>query len=235
MHIPHLHPWNLDYASAKKLQIELRSKLVFEDPPGEIHTIAGCDVSQILHSRHFFAAVVIMSYPDMELVEKKTAAGEIDFPYIPGLLSFREMPALLKAWSVIENIPDVILVDGQGTVHPRRMGLACHLGLWLNLPTIGCAKNLLCGEHMPVGENKGGYEEIRLEGEIIGAALRSRQGVKPVFVSPGNRITLQKSLEIVLSTCRYRLPEPLRAAHNLANQARREETYQNPVPTVDMH
>ncbi|MBL7191898.1 endonuclease V [bacterium] len=220
MNIPRLHSWKLDYESARLLQIELRSRLVLNSDLTKIETIAGCDVSQNMGTGLFFASAVIMDFNNFKVIEERTAAVEVDFPYIPGLLSFREMPALLKVWELVETIPDVIIVDGQGTIHPRRMGLACHLGLWLNLPTIGCAKKPLCGDFQMPSNERGSCELIRMNEEIIGAVLRTRSGVKPVFVSPGNLIDLDKSMEIVLQAGKYRLPEPIRAAHTAANRAR---------------
>ena len=184
----------------------------------EIKTVAGCDVSGEFRGKKFYAAVVVMSYPKMEIIEKAWADGEVNFPYVPGLLSFREMPVLLKAFAQLETCPDVIFCDGSGTIHPRKFGLACHLGLWLNLPVIGVAKNLLCGEYGEVGMNQGDWSLVILDEETVGGALRSRNGIKPIFVSPGNRISLEKAVEMTLAVCRnYRLPQPIRAAHREAN------------------
>ena len=144
----------------------------------------------------------------------ETAKAELHFPYVPGLLSFRELPLLSAVLEKLSVTPDLILVDGQGTCHPRRMGLACHLGLFTDRPTIGCAKSRLCGHHQPPGEKPGSSAEIVESGEIIGAALRTKAGVKSVYVSVGHRIDLKSAIEWVLKCCRgYRLPEPLRLAH----------------------
>ena len=179
-------------------------------------------MSSEFRSKRFFAAVVLLSYPDFTILEEAAAECMVDFPYIPGLLSFREMPALLEAWRKVEYRPDLIFCDGSGTIHPRRFGLACHLGLWLNIPTIGCAKNLLCGEYDEPGAQKGDWEIVCLEGEPVGAALRTRTGTKPMFISPGNLISLEQAVNYTLKASpKYRIPQPIRAAHNSANIARR--------------
>ena len=222
MQIPSLHTWNLDYQSACLLQTGLSARLDLKPRRLEPSIIAGCDVSSEFRSKRFFAAVVLLSYPDFTILEEAAAECMVDFPYIPGLLSFREMPALLEAWRKVEYRPDLIFCDGSGTIHPRRFGLACHLGLWLNIPTIGCAKNLLCGEYDEPGAQKGDWEIVCLEGEPVGAALRTRTGTKPMFISPGNLISLEQAVNYTLKASpKYRIPQPIRAAHNSANIARR--------------
>lgn len=221
MDIPDLHPWNLDYQSARSLQTELRNRLDLTYRPIELKIIAGCDVSSEWRGRRFYSAVVVQSFPDFEIIEEAAAESEAGFPYIPGLLSFREMPALLQAWRMIETRPDLIFCDGSGTIHPRGFGLACHLGLWLGIPTIGSAKNLLCGQRQPVGNQRGDWEPISVEGAVAGAAVRTREGVKPVYVSPGNLISLQQAVDFTIAASpRYRIPEPIRAAHQAANRVR---------------
>jgi len=164
-------------------------------------------------------AVVVLEFPGLETLEKKFFVSEVAFPYIPGLLSFREAPALLGALALVECEPDIILFDGQGIAHPRRMGIATHLGLLLEKPTIGCAKSLLIGEYLPPREGEGSYTLLKDKGEVIGAAVRTRKERKPVFVSPGDGIDLMTSIQIVLEcTGQHRLPEPLRQAHLLANE-----------------
>ena len=218
MNIFHLHKWDLDFTQAKALQHELQPKLNLNWQDNKIQTIAGCDVSGEFKGKRFYAAVVAMSYPELDFIEQASASGEISFPYVPGLLSFREMPVLLRAFEGLQTAPDVIFCDGSGTIHPRKFGLACHLGLWLNLPVIGVAKNLLCGEYYEVGNNKGDWSPVYYAGETVGAALRSRTGVRPIFISPGNHITIEKALEFTLQTCTaYRLPQSIRAAHHQAN------------------
>ncbi len=176
--------------------------------------IAGVDIAVGKAGEMATGAVVILSYPEMELVETEVAHGELNLPYIPGLLSFRESPLALAAFEKLTVTPDLILVDGQGIAHPRRMGLASHLGLFLNTPTIGCAKSLLCGTHQTPGTEPGSYTEVTDNGETIGAALRTKLGVKPVYVSIGHKIDLENAIHWVLQCCRgYRLPEPSRLAH----------------------
>lgn len=163
------------------------------------------------------AAVVVLHYPELTVAEVKVARGRLDFPYIPGLLSFREIPLLLTACAGLETTPDLIMVDGQGILHPRRLGLASHLGLLLDTPTIGCAKSLLCGRGETPDEAAGNYREVTDGDEVIGAALRTRSRVKPIYVSTGHRISLESAVDWVLKCCRgYRLPEPTRLAHQAA-------------------
>jgi deoxyribonuclease V len=160
------------------------------------------------------AAVVVLQYPELGLVETKVVQGKLDFPYIPGFLSFRESPITLAACEGLGVTPDLILVDGQGVAHPRRMGLASHLGLFLNTPTIGCAKSLLCGSHEEPGIEPGSYAEVVDRGETIGVALRTKLGAKPIYVSIGHKVDLPAAIHWVLECCRgYRLPEPTRLAH----------------------
>ena len=167
--------------------------------------------------------MVVLGFPRLEILEKKFFVCQVDFPYIPGLLSFREAPPLLGALAKIRREPDIILFDGQGIAHPRRMGIATHLGLFLEKPTIGCAKSLLVGKYLPPGGEQGSYSPLTDKGQVIGAVVRTRREKKPVFVSPGDRIDLMASIEIVLQcTGKYRLPEPLRQAHLLVKEIREE-------------
>jgi len=160
------------------------------------------------------AAVVVLSYPDLSLVELSVVTERLEFPYVPGLLSFREAPLLLAACEKLRMNPDIIMVDGQGMAHPRRLGLACHLGLFLNTPTIGCAKSRLCGRCQEPGNAPGDHSELVDREEVIGAVVRTRAGVKPVYVSVGHKIDLADAVNWVFHCCRgYRLPEPTRLAH----------------------
>jgi len=221
MEIDNIHSWDLNYSEAKNLQKELRVFLKSNFPKKEIRLVAGCDVSYVASSNVFTSAVVIMTYPDCNVLETATASVEVNFPYIPGLLSFREMPSLLESWRKVENVPDMVYCDGSGLIHPRKFGIACHLGLWINLPTIGCAKNLLCGETIMPDDEKASMQNVTLDGEIIGKSLRTRSGAKPMYISPGNFIDVEQSASLVLKACpRYRIPEPIRAAHKVANAAR---------------
>jgi deoxyribonuclease V len=161
-----------------------------------------------------YAAVVVVALPGLEVVETKRAAARARFPYIPGLFSFRELPPLLAAFRQIRTAPDALLFDGQGLAHPRRFGLACHAGILLGRPTVGCAKSILVGEHGRLGRARGSVADLISSGEVVGAALRTRAGVKPVYVSPGHLVDLPSALALVLdTTSRFRIPEPLRLAH----------------------
>ena len=183
--------------------------------------IAGCDVSYRRFGSQFHGAVAVLEYPSLEVVETATATLESPFPYVPGLLSFREMPALVAAMQRLERAPDVVMVDGQGIAHPRRLGIAAHLGVWFDIPALGCAKSRLCGTAEEPGFRRGGMTELRDDGEAVGMTLRTRDGVRPVFVSPGHRVNVPSAVEVVLA-CHggYRLPEPTRQAHLLANRQR---------------
>jgi len=223
MIIQNQHPWDLTTTEAIKLQKNLRSQLDVPSVSAMPVLIAGTDVSFNLRSNLLYGSVVICRYNDLSEIESRTAVMEVPFPYVPGLLSFREVPVLLEAFRKIQNIPDVILCDGQGIAHPRGFGLACHLGLFLDIPTIGCAKSRLCGEHDPVGEKKGDYVNLMYENTVVGMVLRSRTKVKPLYISTGYKTTLSYAKNIVLHTCpRYRVPEPNRKAHKLVNQLRRQ-------------
>jgi deoxyribonuclease V len=179
--------------------------------------IAGVDISVNRWAKTGTAAVVVLSYPGLEPVEVKVVTDSLNFPYVPGLLSFREAPLILAACEKLTVTPDLLMVDGQGIAHPRRMGLASHLGLCLDIPTIGCAKSRLCGSHDEPGNERSSYAELLGNGEVIGAVVRTRTGVKPVYVSIGHKIDLPTAIHFVLECCRgYRLPEPTRLAHQAA-------------------
>ena len=169
---------------------------------------------------------MVLSYPEFRIAETEVVQGELELPYIPGLLSFRESPLILDACERLTTTPDLILVDGQGIAHPRRVGLASHLGLFLNTPTIGCAKSLLCGTHAVPGDEPGSYTEVVDHDETIGVALRTKPGVKPVYISVGHKINLQDAIHWVLECCHgYRLPEPTRLAHLAAGGNLKPEKY----------
>jgi deoxyribonuclease V len=209
-----LHSWQVSIPQALDLQRRLASQV---SRSGEVTTprfIAGVDISVSKAQGTATGAVVVLDYPELKLVETQIVNGKLDFPYIPGLLSFRESPLTLAACEKLSITPDLILVDGQGIAHPRRLGLASHLGLFLNTPTIGCAKSLLCGKYEEPDEKPGSHTEIVDRGETIGVALRTKLGVKPVYVSIGHKIDIQTAIYWVLECCRgYRLPEPARLAH----------------------
>jgi len=230
MNVPHLHDWSMNYREAVALQRELAGRVLLDDAlPSPLRTVAGVDVSYEKHGDLFFAAVVILSFPELEPVEEAFAAGRVTFPYIPGLLSFRELPVVLDAFRSLRTAPNAVLVDGQGIAHPRRLGIASHLGLWLDLPTVGCAKSRLCGEHPPPGARRGDRVPLTLEGEPVGTVLTTRDGVKPLYVSPGHKTAIASSAELTLACSRrYRMPEPTRIAHLLTNRLRREAKGERP-------
>ena len=212
------HPWTLAPAEAMALQRELRAQLILSDQLGPVRRVAGVDVGFEADGTVTRAAVAVLRYPELDLLESAIARRPTTFPYVPGLLSFRELPAVLDALAQLREPPDLLLCDGQGIAHPRRFGIASHLGLLVNIPAIGVAKTRLHGTHEEPPNQRGAWSPLRAEGEIIGAALRSRSGVKPLYVSPGHRISLETALAYVMGCCtRYRLPETTRHAHRLAS------------------
>src|SRR2546429_8749770 len=215
---PALHEWNLQPEAAIALQRKLAAKIIRTDQlKGEVKLVAGVDMALNEEKNMAHAAVVLLSYPQMEVLERHVYEEPIRMPYIPGLLSFREIPCILGAFALLSQQPDLVMVDGQGIAHPRRLGIASHLGLWLDLPTIGCAKSILTGHHDPLSEEAGAWVPLKADKEVIGAALRTRARVKPMIISLGHRISLETSLRFVLACCRgYRLPEPTRLADKLS-------------------
>jgi deoxyribonuclease V len=213
-------------AEATEIQNELREKIRLVPLKREPRTIAGADISYNRFSDDFFAAVVVLSLPDLEEVERVFAKGIATFPYVPGYLSFREIPTLLKAFEKLKTKPDVVMADGQGIAHPRRMGIAAHLGLLLDMPTFGCAKHKLFGVGRAPLTARGStsfLHDPKTE-EVVGAYVRTKTDVAPVIISPGYKITLEVSIVLTLGTARgYRIPEPTRRAHDLVNQFRRGE------------
>ena len=183
----------------------------------EPHLVAGVDISGENAQGKVQGAVVLLRWDDMAVVEVQRAEGTPKLPYIPGLLAFREVPVLLEALERLKAAPDLILVDGQGLAHPRRFGIACHIGLMTQVPTVGCAKSILRGRHEPLAPERGAWTELVDRGEVVGAAVRSRDRVSPVYVSVGHRVDLPTAIQWVLACCRgYRLPEPTRRAHQAA-------------------
>lgn len=222
MKIRHLHAWDVSSQEAIQIQKELRTQLDLTKLPGTIRHVAGADVSFSRISGRIWAGVVVFTFPELSRIEEKWIEDKVRFPYIPGLLSFRELPVLLKALKRLKTDPELILCDGQGIAHPRGLGLASHLGLLVDRPTVGCAKSRLVGAFSAVGQQKGSYAPLWYKEQRVGAVLRTRRGVKPLFISPGNRITLDESVKIVLECCRkYRMPEPTRQAHLLVSGLRR--------------
>jgi deoxyribonuclease V len=212
-----LHPWNVSVEEAIRIQETLRDRIILKNALLKVRTIGGGDVAYSKSNTLLFGAIIVLSFPDMEILDTATCDGKIPFPYIPTLLSFREGPILIKTFKKLKMKPDVMIYDGQGIAHPRGMGLASHMGLWLDLPSIGCAKTPLLDEFVPPGSSRGSFEWIRRERKNVGAVLRTKEKVKPIFVSPGHRIDLSTSIHIILESCRgFRFPEPLRKAHQVS-------------------
>ena len=219
-----LHAWDLPAADAIALQKELKSRLQLRPLAQSPRLIAGADLSFDKGSDTVYAGIVVLSLPELRIVEERGLQTMAPFPYVPGLLSFREAPAILEVWDKLENKPDLLVTDGQGIAHPRGFGIASHLGLWLEIPTVGCAKTLLCGKFEPPDETRGARAPIIYKNQTIGAALRTKTRVSPVYVSPGHLIDLESSIQLMLDCDGgYRIPEPTRRAHLFVNRLRRGE------------
>jgi deoxyribonuclease V len=213
MLIDDLHPWKLTPSECRALQERLAPQVRSKPLPLRPHLVAGADMSFSKENGVFFASVIVLRLPQLEVVEKVSATHKPTFPYVPGLLTFREGPVLLAAIRKLEHVPDVFMFDGQGIAHPRRMGLAAHMGLWLSIPSLGCAKSRLTGTYTQPGPKRGCKTRLLDHGEQIGTVVRTRDDVRPVFVSPGHLADFDSSSRLVLSCCtRYRLPEPTRLA-----------------------
>lgn len=211
-----LQPRSIPEAIA--LQREIARRVVCEDAHGPVRRVAGVDVGLPGGGTRGRAAIAVLDFPSLALIETAVAESEVNFPYVPGLLSFRELPVVLQALERLSAPPDLLLVDGHGRAHPRRCGIACHLGVLTDLPSIGVAKSRLVGRHEPVPQRRGAWVPLRDGEEIIGAVLRTRVGVHPVYVSIGHRVSLERAVDWVMAcTTRYRLPETTRAAHALAS------------------
>ena len=219
-----LHGWDVTPQQAVALQHTLRERLVLRAPPGlKVSRVAGADISTERDNDTGYGGFVVLDASSLTPVAQQGAEVTLRFPYVPGLLSFRELPVLAEAWKRLEPVPDLLIFDGQGIAHPRRMGLACHGGLLFGVPSIGCAKSLLVGTHGPLGEERGATAEILHRGEVVGMAVRTRKGVSPVYVSPGHLMDLPTAVDWVLrSSPRYREPETTRHAHRLVNALRRQ-------------
>lgn len=212
------HSWDVTPLQAKAIQLELSKQLILEDRFESIQRVAGVDVGFENSNTVTRAAVAVLSFPGLELQEQAIARLPTTFPYIPGYLSFREIPAVLEALDKIRQMPDILLCDGQGIAHPRRFGIACHLGVLTDLPAIGVAKSRLIGTHAEVPVEKGRSVKLYDHEEIIGAVLRTRKNIKPLYISPGHKICLKTALKLVMQcVTRYRLPETTRWAHRLAS------------------
>lgn len=225
MQVAALHDLSLSPAEARRLQDKLASG-VEQGPPldvGEVRYVAGADVST--QGDEGYAAVTVVSLPDLSVVEVQGAESELAFPYVSGLLAFREIPPVAQALAKVRTAVDAVIFDSQGLAHPRRMGLASHLGLFLDVPSVGCAKSRLCGTYEEPASEKGSRQSLVHRGEEVGSVLRTRTNVSPVYVSVGHRIDLASAVELTLAcTGRYRLPEPTRQAHLAANRLRRGES-----------
>ncbi len=206
-------PDNLNESDARQLQLALAKKVQLTRLPGEIQFVAGVDVAYPATKEIVIAAIVVLDAVTLAVVETSTTEQKVNFPYVPGLFSFRELPPVVAAFNKLQTIPDIIVCDGHGIAHPRRFGLASHLGVIVDLPCIGCAKTTLLPSGESPGPARGDSADIELNGEVVGCSLRTQDGVNPVFVSPGHKITLQESLDWVLHLCpKYRLPETTRQA-----------------------
>lgn len=214
---------NRDIKGAMEFQKSLLSHLCLKNRLINFKSICSFDISYDKSSRTNYAAAVLLKYPQLEEIESSFVVENVDFPYIPGLLAFREGPAIVKVYKKLKNKPDLLLFDGHGIAHPRGMGIASMIGILLNKPSIGCAKNRLVGDFTEPAQTKGSISALSYKGRKVGHVLRTRDGIKPVFVSAGHLIELDMATDIVLRCChRCRLPEPSRMAHRLANQVRRD-------------
>ena len=210
-------------AAAQALQTKLASQVIKEDRFDVIKLVAGVDVAYHKESDRLVAAVVVLDAESFEVVESQTAEGAEQFPYNPGLFSFRELPPLIDALAKLQHMPDLIICDGQGLAHPRRFGLACHLGVLFDIPTIGCGKSRLLGEHGEIAEVRGSHAPLIENDQVIGSVLRTQDGIKPIYVSIGHRVSLETANEWVLKAAnQYRLPETTRQADQTVNQAMAE-------------
>jgi len=214
-----LHAWNVSSEEAIQIQEAFKDQLILKKTFSKVRTIGGGDAAYSKDGKLLFAAIVVLSFPEMDILDASTTGGKTFFPYLPGLLSFREGPILIEAFQRLSIKPDVMIYDGQGIAHPRGMGHASHMGLWLDLPSIGCAKTPLLDGFVSPGPSRGSFEWIRKNGRKVGAVLRTKENVKPLFISPGHRIDFLTSNQLILESCKgFRFPEPLRKAHQLSRK-----------------
>ncbi|WP_018622009.1 deoxyribonuclease V [Spirosoma luteum] len=224
-----LHDWQVTPAEAVALQQQLRSQIRIQPLTKTPKTIAGCDISFNKFEETVYAGIVVLDLETLETIEEAGVVSTATFPYVPGLLSFREIPSLLEAWAKLKTEPDVVMFDGHGIAHPRRIGIASHAGLFFNVPTFGCGKSVLVGKYDEPAPERGSWSPMKHYGEVIGAALRTKNKVNPVYVSPGHLIDLETAITLTLQCdggrrgYGYRLPEPTRRTHNLVNALRRGE------------
>ncbi len=224
MRVRSIHPWDMRPGEAMALQERLSRGLVLRGRVKRLRLVAGCDAAYLADGQGILGGAVVWDLQEARVVEHALARGRVVFPYVPGLLGFREVPILLEVLSRLTLQLDLILVDGQGTAHPRGLGSASHLGLHLEVPTLGCAKSRLVGTHQAVGPRRGDVAWLFHEGRRVGAVVRTREGVRPLYVSPGNRMGLKAAVEAVLQCVgRFRVPEPLRRAHLLVQAGKGKE------------
>jgi deoxyribonuclease V len=217
---PRCSRWPSTVAEAAQVQARLRRRVRPGAGPRSVRLVAGADLAYRSDGGWAWAAVTLLAWPECRVVECATAAGQPAFPYVPGYLTFREGPLLLAAFQRLSRRPDICLFDGHGLAHPRRFGLACHMGVLLGLPSVGCAKSLLVGTYRAPGSTRGAWSPIHLDGDEVGAAVRTRARVTPLFVSPGHRIGVRAAVRWVLACSRFRVPEPIRHAEQVANRLR---------------
>jgi deoxyribonuclease V len=225
-HYEQLHDWQMTPREAVALQKQMRERVSIRPHRGRIETVAGADISFNKFSPVIYTGIVVLRLPSLEVVEEVGVVGETKFPYVPGLLSFREAPSVLEAWAKLKTEPDAVMFDGQGIAHPRRVGIASHVGLFLNRPTLGCAKSVLVGRYADLDEERGSWQPLvdPKNDETVGAAVRTKTRVQPIYVSPGHLIDLAGAIELTLrADGGYRQPEPTRRAHLLVNALRRGE------------
>lgn len=220
------HPWDVDFATARQIQTELRNKVILKAPSRfKPRLVCGTDAAYFADEKKVLAATVVLTFPDLEIVEERMSQVPVRFPYRPGLLTFREGPALIKALLKVKSHVDLIFIDGQGIAHPRGLGLASHLGIIMDIPTIGCAKTRLVGNFLALADFRGASSPLVYEGKVVGAVLRTRAKVKPIFVSPGHRMSLEDAIPLVMACSpKYRIPEPVRLAHALVKAAEGRKT-----------
>jgi deoxyribonuclease V len=219
-----LHDWDVTRSEAVALQKELRERVRLRPLPDDVKLVAGCDISFNKYSDVLYAGIVVIRLPDLTVVDRAGVTSTAKFPYVPGLLSFRETPAVLEAWERLKTRPDVVMLDGQGLAHPRRFGIACHVGLLTGVPSVGCGKTLLVGDYEQPDEEAGSSTPLVHKGDVVGAVVRTKTRVNPVFISPGHLADVPTSVALALRcTGRYRIPEPTRNAHLFVNELRRGE------------
>jgi deoxyribonuclease V len=224
-----IHDWPVERHLAPTLQQQFASEVVTHGNAQEPAVIAAVEAAYGFEARRVYAAAVLMEFPNLEEIESAAAESLTTFPYQPGLLYFREGEAILKALEQLSEVPDLIIVHGHGLAHPKFCGMACHVGVEFDIPTIGCARRLLAGNHRPLGEKRGTSQPLMIDGREVGRVYRSKDAVKPIYISPGYKCDLKYSVDIIVRCLRgYRFPEPLRRAHSLANRFKRSRERQDP-------